>query len=173
MIRLLKPWLYHSMNTTHRSKRGLNPFLETDTIGSASAQSLTEWRQRSASGLSKPAEKAWERFKTNMAPMNVEPAPSGLATPEPAGPAKVFDAVATGSSPASVGVLDMLEHKWRRIAEQRWKEFEASTSEIHATHLKSSAETYEACALELRLLTGRATERQPEENDEARDAATR
>ena len=47
--------------------------------------------------MSIATDKAWERFKTNMAPMNVEPASSERAASEIAGPAKVVAAVATGS----------------------------------------------------------------------------
>jgi len=92
-------------------------------------------------------------------------AASERATSEPAGPAPVVAAVATGSNPASVGVLDMLEWKWRSIAAQHRKSAEQTQSSHESTRFKSAAEALEACALELRLLTGATTERQPESNN--------
>jgi hypothetical protein len=91
-------------------------------------------------------------------------AASELATPVTAGPVPVVAAVATGSNPASVGVLDMLEWKWRSIAAQHRKSAEQTQSSHESTRFKSAAEALEACALELRLLTGATTERQPESN---------
>ena len=91
-------------------------------------------------------------------------AASERAASESAGPVKVVDAVATGSNPASVGLLDMLEWKWRSIAAQHRKSAEQTQSSHESTRFKSAAEALEACALELRLLTGATTERQPESN---------
>lgn len=72
--------------------------------------------------------------------------------------------VGGGSNPASVGVLDMLEWKWRSIAAQHRNDAGKHTTDYHRIRLESAAEALEACALELRLLTGATTERQPDSN---------
>lgn len=84
---------------------------------------------------------------------------------ESAGPAKVVAAVATGSSPVPVGVLDMLEWKWRSIAAQHRNDASERTEDDNHVRLQVAAETLEACALELRLLTDDVTGRQPESNN--------
>ena len=98
-------------------------------------------------------------------------AASELATLEAAGPALVVAAVATGSNPAPIGVLDMLEWKWRSIAAQHRNDAGKHTTDYHRIRLEAAAEALEACALELRLLTGVTTERQPESNTKAQPDA--
>ena len=113
--------------------------------------------------MSTATDKAWERFKTNMAPLNIDPASSELASCEPQAQSARCS-VAVGSGWVSAGLLLQMVRAWEKTANKEKHEAELCLDHTNMVGHFAIHGAYKTAANDLRLLVEDASVRQPTPN---------